>query len=89
MALTKDKKKKIIEDYKTSKQDTGSTEVQVALLTERINTLSDHLKGNVKDNHSRYGLLKMVSLRKTLLAYLRRQNPEQYQKVITRLDLRK
>ena len=89
MALEKTKKKDIISKYKCSKNDTGSAEVQVALLTERINGLSKHFEGHNKDHHSRYGLIKMVSRRKKLLNYLRREDPEKYQQLITRLDLRK
>lgn len=89
MPLTKEKKKKVVSDFKRSKQDTGSTEVQVALLTERINGLSGHFQTNVKDHHSRYGLIKMVGERKRLLNYLRSTDPNRYQQLITRLDLRK
>lgn len=89
MALEKSKKKEIISKNKKTKNDTGSAEVQVALLTERINGLSPHFEKNVKDHHSRYGLIKMVSRRKKLLAYLKREDPEKYQKLITSLDLRK
>lgn len=89
MSLTKEKKKKVISDYKTDKHDTGSAEVQVALLTERINELSEHFKSHVKDHHSRYGLIKLVGQRKRLLAYLNRTNPESYKKLIARLELRK
>lgn len=89
MPLAKEKKKKVITDFKRSKQDTGSTEVQVALLTERINGLSGHFQTNVKDHHSRYGLIKMVGERKRLLNYLRSTDPSRYQQLITRLDLRK
>ncbi|HXV28309.1 MAG TPA: 30S ribosomal protein S15 [bacterium] len=89
MPLTKDIKKKIIADYKQDKHDTGSAEVQIALLTERINGLSEHFKANVKDHHSRYGLIKMVGQRKRLITYLKRVNPESYQKLIARLELRK
>jgi len=89
MALTKEKKRKLIQDFKQGKNDTGSPEIQVALLTERINGLSEHFKANVKDHHSRYGLIKMVGHRKQLLTYLRRTAPERYQAVIARLDLRK
>lgn len=89
MPLTKDKKKKIIQEFKRTKNDTGSAEVQIALLTERINSLAEHFKINVKDHHSRYGLIKMVGRRKRLLNYLRNQDPERYQNLITRLDLRK
>ena len=84
-----EKKKKIIEDYHQNKRDTGSPEVQVALLTERINDLTGHLRGHLKDNHSRYGLIKMVGQRKRLLEYLRQVDFERYQKIIARLDLRK
>lgn len=89
MTLAVEKKKTIISDYHRHKKDTGSPEVQVALLTERINSLTEHLKGHIKDNHSRYGLIKMVGQRKSLLEYLRRIDPESYQKLIARLDLRK
>ena len=89
MALVKEKKKKIISDYKRDKSDTGSAEVQVALLTARINELSDHFKTHVKDHHSRYGLIKLVGQRKRLLTYLNRTDPEGYKQLITRLDLRK
>lgn len=89
MSLTKDKKKKVITDYKRDKHDTGSAEVQVALLTERINELSGHFKTHVKDHHSRYGLIKLVGQRKRLLSYLNQTNPESYKKLIARLDLRK
>ena len=89
MSLTKEKKKKVISDYKRDKHDTGSAEVQIALLTERINELSEHFKTHVKDHHSRYGLIKMVGQRKRLLSYLNRESPEGYKKIIARLDLRK
>jgi small subunit ribosomal protein S15 len=89
MALAKTKKKEIISKYKISKNDSGSDEVQIALLTERINGLSGHFGKNVKDNHSRYGLIKMVSRRKRLLKHLQSETPEKYQQIIARLDLRK
>ena len=89
MALAKTKKKKIISEYKISKNDSGSDEVQIALLTERINGLSGHFAKNVKDHHSRYGLIKMVSRRKKLLKHLQSETPEKYQQIIARLDLRK
>jgi len=89
MALAKTKKKEIISKYKISKSDSGSSEVQVALLTERINGLFGHFEKNVKDHHSRYGLIKMVSRRKKLLKHLQREAPEKYQQIIARLDLRK
>ena len=89
MVLAVEKKRSIVQDYYRHKKDTGSPEVQVALLTERINNLTSHLKMNVKDKHSRYGLIKMVGKRKRQLDYLRQLNPEAYQKLISRLDLRK
>ena len=89
MALTPEKKKLVIDDFHGHKTDTGSPEVQVALLTERINSLSQHLKKNIRDTHSRYGLIKMVGQRKRLLEYLRRNNSDSYLKLIARLDLRK
>jgi len=89
MPLLKDKKNKIISDFRQNKKDTGSAEVQVAILTERINGLAGHFKRNAKDHHSRYGLIKMVGQRKRLLTYLRKIDPDRYQKLITRLELRK
>lgn len=89
MPLAAEKKKKVIQDFKRTKHDTGSPEVQIALLTERINSLDGHFKANVKDHHSRYGLIKMVGQRKKLLNYLRQTDLERYQAVIARLDLRK
>ncbi|MBN1688081.1 MAG: 30S ribosomal protein S15 [Candidatus Omnitrophica bacterium] len=89
MPLAKDNKKKLISEYRGNRNDTGSVEVQVSLLTERINSLDEHFKAHQKDHHSRYGLIKMVGKRKSLLTYLRREDPERYQKLISRLDLRK
>jgi len=89
MLQATEKKIRIIQEYQTHKKDTGSPEVQVALITERINNLTAHLKQNVKDRHSRYGLIKMVGKRKRQLDYVRQHNPELYQKLIARLDLRK
>lgn len=89
MSVTQEKKKSVISDYHRHKKDTGSPEVQVALLTDRINSLTGHLQKNVKDQHSRYGLIKMVGQRKRHLDYLRQTDPESYQKLIARLDLRK
>jgi len=82
-------KQETIREYRASEKDTGSTEVQVALLTERINGLSDHFKTHGKDHHSRRGLLKLVSQRRRLLDYLRRNSPERYQSLIQRLGLRR
>ena len=89
MSVKSLKKIETINSYNRHKKDTGSPKVQVAILTERINNLTGHLKANTKDTHSRYGLLKMVGQRKRQLDYLRNSNPETYQKLISRLDLRK
>ncbi len=89
MTLSKEKKKSVISDFKRSRNDSGSVEVQVSLLTEQINGLEPHFKVHKKDQHSRYGLIRMVSKRKTLLSYLHRIDPERYQNLITRLKLRK
>ena len=89
MALAKEAKIDIIGQYKTHATDTGSPEVQVALLTGRINSLQDHFKAHAKDNHSRRGLLKLVSLRRRLLEYLRSKDADRYREVISRLGIRK
>ncbi len=82
-------KSEIVGQYQRAKGDTGSPEVQVALLTARINMLTDHFKANVKDFHSRRGLLKLVSQRRSMLDYLKRTNSDSYRKLIDRLGLRK
>jgi len=87
--LTKQDKKKIISDFKTHELDTGSPEVQIALLTERINDLTEHLKIHPKDHASRRGLLKMVGARAALLKYIGKKDANRYQKIISRLSLRK
>lgn len=84
-----EKKKEIIEKYKLSDKDTGSPEVQVALLTYRINHLNEHLKSNKNDHHSRRGLMKMVGHRKALILYLEKKSYERYKDLIERLKLRK
>lgn len=89
MALAKETKIEIVGQYKVHETDTGSPEVQVALLTRRINDLTEHFKTHVKDNHSRRGLLKLVSQRRRLLDYLRGKNAERYREVIGRLGIRK
>jgi small subunit ribosomal protein S15 len=89
MSLEPEKKQKVIKDFATSKTDTGSPEVQIALLTERINTLSHHFEMHKKDHHSRRGLLIMVGRRKRLLEYLKSKNAESYATVIKKLGLRK
>ena len=87
--MTTEKKKEIIAAYGRTPNDTGSPEVQVALLTERINTLTEHLKENKKDHHSRRGLLKMVSRRRKLLDYLKARDLAAYKALIEALNLRK
>ena len=87
--LAKDAKGAIVEDYATHEGDTGSPEVQIALLTERIKSLTEHLRTYQKDNHSRRGLLKLVGQRRRLLAYLVRTDVDRYRAVIGRLGLRR
>jgi len=87
--LDKEKKVAIISDFKTRDGDTGSTEVQVALLTERINQLSEHLKIHPHDHHTRRGLLKLIGQRRRLLAYASKSDVKRYRSLITRLGLRK
>ena len=89
MALETAKKTEVIEKFRTHQSDTGSPEVQVALLTERINGLTEHFKTHKKDHHSRRGLLMLVSQRKRLLEYLKRKNVERYKGLIKELGLRK
>lgn len=87
--ISADTKKQVIEDYRRDESDTGSSEVQVALLTARISELSDHFKSHTKDHHSRRGLLKIVSQRRRLLDYLKRKDAERYSALIGRLGLRR
>lgn len=87
--MEKDRKQEIIETYKRHEGDTGSPEVQIALLTERINHLNEHLKLNKKDHHSRRGLLKMVGQRRGLLNYLKEKDIERYRAIVAQLGLRK
>ncbi len=89
MAVSTAQKAQIVQDFQRLTRDTGSPEVQVALLTARINDLTEHFKVNMKDHHSRRGLLKMVSRRRKLLDYLKRTNLESYKTLIERLGLRK
>ncbi len=89
MALAKEAKEQIVTDFRTHEADTGSPEVQVALLSKRINDLTEHFKTHKKDNHSRRGLLKMVSQRRSLLDYLKRIDIERYHQVVGRLGLRR
>ena len=87
--ITPERKKELIEEYATKKNDTGSPEVQIALLTERITYLTEHFKTHIKDHHSRRGLLRLVSKRRRLLDYLKRVSLERYRKVVGALNLRK
>lgn len=87
--IKKERKQEIIKEYGRTENDTGSPEVQIALLTERIKNLTEHLKNNRKDHHSRRGLLKMVGQRRGLLEFLRKKDIERYRTLIERLGLRK
>lgn len=89
MTINKSKKQTIINDYRTHDSDTGSPEVQIALLSTRINYLTEHFKTHKKDHHSRRGLLKLVSQRRTLLDYLKTSDKGRYENVIERLEIRK
>ena len=89
MALSKDKKSTIVSEFARSKGDTGSVEVQVALLTERINKLTEHMKEHQHDFHTNRGLLQMVGKRKSLLDYLKREDVQRYRELIKKLNLRK
>ncbi|MFA5339606.1 MAG: 30S ribosomal protein S15 [Candidatus Omnitrophota bacterium] len=89
MTITTEAKKSLINSFKKNDKDTGSAPVQIAILTERINMLTDHFKIHKKDHHSRQGLLKLVSQRRKLLEYLKRESSEAYTKILDRLDLRK
>ena len=89
MALTKDEKDTIIQDYARHERDTGSPQVQIALLTQRIQSLTDHMKANPQDQHSRRGLLKLVGQRRRHLKYLSSTDPEGYREILQRLGLRR
>ena len=89
MSITPERKQEIIREFARSEGDTGSPEVQVAILTERINNLTEHFKRHHKDNHSRRGLLKLVSQRRKLLDYLKRKDEGRYQELIEKLGLRR
>jgi small subunit ribosomal protein S15 len=88
MALLQQRKHEIISEYQVHETDTGSADVQVAMLTERINRLSEHLKSNKKDHASRLGLMRMIGSRKQLLGYIQKQSPERYRALITKLGIR-
>jgi small subunit ribosomal protein S15 len=87
--LTQDKKKSLIEQFRTHEGDTGSPEVQIAILTERINSLTEHFKSHKKDHHSRRGLLMLIGKRRGLLGYLQKKEPERYRAVIDKLGIRR
>ena len=87
--MTKERKQEIIQNFKRDEKDTGSSEVQIALLTERINELTEHLRIHTKDNHSRRGLLKMVGKRRNLLNYLSKKDETRYKAIVEKLNLRK
>ena len=87
--MTAERKQEIINQYRRDEKDTGSSEVQIALLTERINELTEHLKVHKKDNHSRRGLLKMVGKRRNLLNYLAKKDENAYKEIVAKLGLRK
>ena len=89
MSVAAERKQALVKEYATKNGDTGSPEVQVAILSERITNLTEHFKTHVKDNHSRRGLLKMVAQRRSLLDYLKSKDEARYQKLIERLDIRR
>ncbi len=89
MAVTKADKEKLIKEFAQKKWDTGSPEVQIAILTTEIENLKEHLKVHKKDNHSRRGIMQMVSKRRKMLTYLKRKNPSKYDEIISKLNLRK
>lgn len=89
MAITKERKNEIINEFKTHEGDTGSAEVQIAVLTEQINKLNEHLRTHKKDHHSRRGLLKMVGKRRNLQTYLRNKDVQRYRELINKLGLRR
>ena len=89
MTMSAEEKKSVVDEYRRSEQDTGSTEVQVALMTSRINQLTEHFKIHKKDRHSRQGLVRLVNSRRKLLDYLKKQDAERYHSLINRLGLRR
>jgi small subunit ribosomal protein S15 len=89
MTITAERKQELMKEYGATATDTGSPEVQVAVLSERINNLTEHFKSHVKDNHSRRGLIKMVSLRRRLLDYIKARDQKRYEALISRLGLRR
>lgn len=89
MAVTKERKEELVKEFGKSEKDSGNTDVQVAILTERINHLTEHLKINKKDHHTRYGLLKLVGQRRSLLDYVAENDIERYRALIKKLNIRK
>tara|TARA_Y100000816_G_C26016890_1_gene531858 strand:+ start:303 stop:578 length:276 start_codon:yes stop_codon:yes gene_type:complete len=89
MSINKESKIKIIDEYSRAKNDTGSPEVQIAILSERISNLTEHFQSHKKDNHSRTGLMRLINQRRSLLTYLKRSNKDSYDKLIEKLGLRK
>ena len=89
MSITPERKQALVKEYATAENDSGSPEVQVAILSERIKNLTEHLKGHTKDNHSRRGLLVMVGQRRRMLDYLKGKSPERYESLIGRLGIRR
>ena len=89
MSINKESKTKLIDEYARSEKDTGSPEVQIAILTERITNLTGHFQSHKKDNHSRTGLMRLINQRRSLLAYLKKSNKGSYEKLIDKLGIRK
>ena len=89
MSINREDKTKIIEEYSRSDKDTGSPEVQIAILSERISNLTEHFQSHKKDNHSRTGLMRLINQRRSLLAYLKKSNKDSYDKLIDKLGIRK
>ena len=89
MSINKENKIKIIDEYARSENDTGSPEVQIAILSERISNLTEHFQSHKKDNHSRTGLMRLINQRRSLLAYLKKSNKDSYEKLIDKLGIRK
>ena len=89
MSINRENKTKIIDEYSRSEKDTGSPEVQIAILSERISNLTEHFQSHKKDNHSRTGLMRLINQRRSLLAYLKKNNKDSYEKLIDKLGIRK
>ena len=89
MSINRENKTKIIDEYSRSEKDTGSPEVQIAILSERISNLTEHFQSHKKDNHSRTGLMRLINQRRSLLAYLKKSNKDSYDKLIDKLGIRK